>query len=54
MTVFTLLEKIYENGNKINVNWYYELGDDLMYDLGTDYKALLNIPFQIHEKEVLN
>jgi hypothetical protein len=51
MTVFTLLEKLYENGNELIVKWYYENGDDLMFELGNDYKALLSIPFAIEEKE---
>ena len=51
MTIFTLLEKIYEGGNNITINWYYEFGDDLMHDLGNDFKSLLRIPFAIIEKE---
>jgi hypothetical protein len=54
MTAFTLLEKIYENGNNILINWYYEIGDDLMYELGSDFKALLRIPFMVQEKESVN
>jgi hypothetical protein len=54
MTVFTLLEKIYENGNNILVNWFYEIGDDLMFELGSDFKALLRIPFLLQEKEAVN
>ena len=53
MTIFTLFEKIYENGNNVTVNWFYENGDDLMYDLGVDFKALLRMPFAIHERETL-
>ena len=51
MTVFTLLERIYDDGKSININWYYENGDDFMYQLGADYKSLLSIPFKIEEKE---
>jgi hypothetical protein len=54
MTVFTLLEKIYENGNNIHINWYFEAGDDLMFELGNDFKALLRIPFVVQEKESVN
>ena len=53
MTIFTLLERIFENGNNIRVNWYYETGDDLMLDLGNDFKAILRMPFVIEEKEIL-
>lgn len=51
MTVFTLLEKIHEEGGIINVNWYFETDDDLMFELGADFKSLLQIPFEIQEKE---
>lgn len=54
MTLFTLLEKIYENGNNITVNWYFENGDELMSELGHDFKAILRLPFAIHEKESLS
>ena len=53
MTIFTLFEKIYENDNNVSINWFYESGDDLMYELGVDFKALLRIPFSIHERESL-
>jgi hypothetical protein len=54
MTIFTLFEKVYENGNNININWYYEIGDDLMLELGNDFKSVLRLPFILHEKESLN
>jgi hypothetical protein len=54
MTVFTLLEKIYENGNNINVHWYFENGDELMWELGNDFKAILHMPFSVLEKDSLN
>jgi len=53
MTIFVLLEKIYENGNSVRVNWYYESGDELMLDLGNDFKTLLRIPFVVEEKDIL-
>jgi len=51
MTVFTLFEKVYENGNNVTINWYYETGDDLMFDLGTDFKSLFRMPFTLIEKD---
>jgi hypothetical protein len=54
MTVFTLLEKIYENGNTVQINWYYEKGDELMFDLGNDFKTVLSLPFQLREKDSLS
>jgi hypothetical protein len=54
MTVFTLFEKIHENGKNIKVNWYCETDDDLMLDLGADFQALLRMPFDIFQQESLN
>ncbi len=54
MTIFTLFENIYENGNNVSVNWYFETGDELMRDLGVDFKNVLHIPFTIHEQELLS
>lgn len=54
MTIFTLFEKLYENGNNVYVNWYFEAGDDLMYDLGNDFKAIMRLPFMVLEKNSLN
>jgi len=53
MTIFTLMEKIYENGNNVRINWYYEPGDEFMLDLGNDFKSIIRIPFIVEEKESL-
>lgn len=52
MTIFTLLEKLFENGNNIRVNWYYESGDEFMMDLGNDFKAVLRMPFIVEENDI--
>jgi hypothetical protein len=54
MTIFTLFEKLYENGNNVYINWFFEAGDDLMYDLGHDYKAIMRLPFMVLERSSLN
>lgn len=54
MTIFTLFEKLYENGYNVYINWFYEEGDDLMYDLGHDYKAIMRLPFMVLERSSLN
>jgi hypothetical protein len=54
MTIFTLFEKLYENGNNVYVNWFFESGDDLMYDLGHDFKAIMRLPFMVLERNSLN
>lgn len=54
MAIFTLFEHIYENGHTININWYFETGDELMQDLGKDFKDVLRLPFTLHEQESLS
>jgi hypothetical protein len=54
MTIFTLFEKLYENGNNVYINWFFESGDDLMYDLGHDFKAIMRLPFMVLERNSLN
>ncbi|HEY4786265.1 MAG TPA: DUF1987 domain-containing protein [Bacteroidales bacterium] len=51
MALFTLLEKLYEKGNNVTVNWYSETNDDQMYILGVDFKAMFRLPFTIRESE---
>lgn len=46
---FSLFEKRIEKGNRLNINWYYEEGDDDMYDLGLIYKSIIKIPFRLIE-----
>ncbi len=52
MTIFTLIEKIFENGNNVRVNWYYESGDEFMMDLGNDFKSILRMPFVVEERDL--
>jgi hypothetical protein len=54
MAIFTLFEHIYENGHNVSINWFFESGDELMHDLGNDFKTVLRIPFDLHEKESLS
>lgn len=48
--VFLELEKIKETGNNINITWYYTSGDVLIEEKGLEYKAILNIPFDLVKK----
>ncbi len=52
LTIFVLLEKIFENGFAVKVTWYYETGDELMMDLGNDFKSLLRLPFIVEERDL--
>lgn len=43
------LDGLLEEGKNPTIIWYYS--DDEMLEIGQDYDALLNIPFQFHKKK---
>lgn len=49
INIITLFEKVFESGHNVKINWFYERGDDLMAELGTDVKNLTRIPFNLIE-----
>lgn len=46
--LFEDLDKYYENGKKVLVNWYHDEFDDDMIEVGEDISQLVNIPISIH------
>ena len=38
-------------GVKVSVNWYYESGDDDIYERGEYYSSILELPFNLIEVE---
>ena len=47
MDIFERLERIFKEGKKVTVNWYYEEDDEDMLDLGQSYSAPLTIPINM-------
>ena len=41
------LEEIHENGEKVQVIWFYEEDDEDMLDLGEEFSENVDIPFEI-------
>ncbi len=41
------LEEIHEEGNKVQVVWFYEEDDEDMLDLGEEFSENVDIPFEI-------
>jgi hypothetical protein len=39
----------FKKGHKMVVNWYYELGDDDMHDIGIYFESFVKIPFKFLE-----
>jgi hypothetical protein len=51
MTVFELFENFYGEGHDVKTTWYFAPGDQEIYELGSDFKSLIKIPFEIKELE---
>jgi hypothetical protein len=47
MDIFERLERIFKEGKKVTVNWYYEEDDEDMLDLGQSYSVPLTIPINM-------
>jgi hypothetical protein len=41
------LESINNDGNAVQISWYYDEDDEDMEETGEDYKALLNVPIEL-------
>lgn len=41
------LESIHNEGNPVQISWYYDEDDEDMEETGEDYKALLNVPIEL-------
>ena len=50
MFLFSRINKIHENGSKINVVWYYDKNDLEMKESGLDFASLLSFEITIKEK----
>lgn len=47
LDIFMLLKNIYNS--KLDVNWYYEDGDEDMYETGEEFADALNLTFEFIE-----
>jgi len=51
--LFKRFERIYLRNSDVLIRWYCENGDENMRDAGKDFKAILQVPFEIIEVEEL-
>ena len=51
--IFKRLNTAGETGNKVQVNWHFETGDEEMAETGKDYQGLFNMKFKFIEVEEL-
>ncbi len=47
--LFRVFKKKYQEGTKVEVNWYYEEDDEAIEGLGEHYQSLLPFPFNLKE-----
>lgn len=52
-SLFKRFERIYLGNRDVLIRWFCENGDESMYDAGKDFKAILQVPFEIIEVEEL-
>jgi len=56
--IFYKLNEIVENGNQVNIKWFYHEDEDDMFEVGKDFAYMVKIPFEFieysyFEKEVV-
>ena len=54
MSLFELMLIHQDKGNKVAVLWYYASNDKEMYDLGSDFQELIQLPFEVRAVESLD
>ena len=51
--LFKKFERLYQSDKEVLIRWFCENGDENMLDAGEDFKAILQVPFEIIEVEEL-
>ena len=51
LDIFKKLETIFKRGNKVIINWHYEVDDEDMLEAGEDYQSIVKIPFNMIEDD---
>jgi len=49
LDILNLLQKMYEDGEKVNVTWYYKPGDTDLQESGEEFASLFSFPFSLSE-----
>jgi len=52
-SLFKRFEKLYLRNSDVLIRWFCESGDENMRDAGRDFKAMLQVPFEIVEADEL-
>lgn len=49
--ILRALKEVVNKGNKLTINWYYEVGDDDIMERGEYYESILEIKFNFIETD---
>jgi len=49
LDILKLLDSIHTHDNSFSVSWFFEEGDDDMYDQGVYFKTFVSLPFEFVE-----
>ncbi len=49
--ILRALKEVVNKGNKLTINWYYEIGDDDIMERGEYYESILEIKFNFIETD---
>lgn len=47
--MFYKLNELHDNGSDVKVTWYYQEGEDDMYEVGQDFAFMVKMPFEFCE-----
>lgn len=45
--VFRKFETIYKEGHKVQINWFYEIDNEDLLEIGEEYSSSLSVPFRM-------
>lgn len=45
--IFRRLERLYNSGSTVEINWYYDEEDEDMLESGADFSAIIKIPIKM-------
>ena len=48
LSIMERLKSLEDSNTNLEINWYYDAGDDLMLDDGRDLSETVNMPFNFH------
>lgn len=52
-SLFKKFDRLYRNDKDVLIRWFCETGDENLRDAGSDFRAMLQVPFEIVEVEAL-